>query len=248
MTQWFHRFSLLPLLLRLSIFIVLFLLFFGTLIHFIEPTQYKKIFDGVWWAFITMATIGYGEFIPKTIEGKIVTMMMIITGGSLMAFYLTTMAATIIRFQNNRVKGRKSILVENHLIFIGWNERTKLLTQSFQNEPILLIDETIDEQPIKKPSFYFLKGIPYFDTTLQKANITKAKAVFITADPHQSEQIADMHTILTTLAITSLSPQTKVFAEILTLEQINNAKRAGATQILSSNQKIAHSFLHCFNI
>lgn len=246
MTQWFHHFSLLPVTVRLLLLIFIFLFSFGTIIHYIEPTNYPSLFDGVWWAIITMATVGYGDFTPKTTEGKIITMIMILTGGAFMAHYMATIASIAVRKQNEQKKGKKALILKNHIVFIGWNERTKLLCQFFHNDTLLLIDETVQVQPMSLPSFYFLKGTPYFDETLQKATIQQAKAVFITADQYKPEKDADNQTILTILAVRGFSSTLPIFAEILTADQQNNAIRAGATQILSSNETIASTFSDSF--
>ncbi len=37
-------------------------------------------FDAVWWAISTMTTVGYGDKVPTTVEGKIVAMILMVTG------------------------------------------------------------------------------------------------------------------------------------------------------------------------
>ena len=72
--RWFLRF---PYLLRLLFIVIILILFFGTIIHYIEPDQFPTIFDGVWWAITTTSTIGYGDYVPGTIEGRLVAIILI---------------------------------------------------------------------------------------------------------------------------------------------------------------------------
>jgi voltage-gated potassium channel len=40
----------------------------------------KSPFDAIWWAFTTMTTTGYGDKYPVTVEGKIVAILLMVTG------------------------------------------------------------------------------------------------------------------------------------------------------------------------
>ncbi len=70
--------------LLLSIFVLMFL--FGLVIHLVEPNQFPSIFDGVWWAFITGATVGYGDYVPLTIPGRIIGILLLLSGGGMLTF------------------------------------------------------------------------------------------------------------------------------------------------------------------
>lgn len=51
----------------------------------VQPEKFGSIFDSLWWAIITMTTIGYGDVYPITIEGKIFASIIIIIGLFLIA-------------------------------------------------------------------------------------------------------------------------------------------------------------------
>lgn len=82
---------------------------------------------------------------------------------------------------------------------------------------------------------HFIKGRANLDEILLKANIHEAQCVVITADQNMNELYADMNTIITLLAIKGTHPTIRCIAEILTSEQVDNARRAGADEIIQSN-------------
>lgn len=42
--------------------------------------QVSSWMDGMWWAFCTISTVGYGDIVPVTAEGRFVGMILIVTG------------------------------------------------------------------------------------------------------------------------------------------------------------------------
>ncbi|XP_066298740.1 potassium voltage-gated channel subfamily A member 7-like [Branchiostoma lanceolatum] len=66
----------------LLVFLSILMILFSSLIYYtgkiVPEPKFQSIPDGFWWSLITMLTVGYGDFAPKTLLGKLV--------GSLCAF------------------------------------------------------------------------------------------------------------------------------------------------------------------
>lgn len=58
---------------------LLFLIISGFLISGIDPA-FKGPLDGIWWAWVTMSTVGYGDIVPSTTEGRLFGMLLILAG------------------------------------------------------------------------------------------------------------------------------------------------------------------------
>ena len=52
-------------------------------------TQYS---DAVWWAVVTLATVGYGDYYPVTALGRIIAIFMMISGVGIFALMVATFA------------------------------------------------------------------------------------------------------------------------------------------------------------
>jgi len=51
----------------------------GLLIAGIDPSI-DNIWDGIWWAWVTVATVGYGDIVPQGVAGKLVAAVVILFG------------------------------------------------------------------------------------------------------------------------------------------------------------------------
>ena len=67
-------------------FIVIFILIFtvSSGIYYFkneaQPETFKSVFHSMWWAVVTLATVGYGDVVPITLGGKIFTIIVLILG------------------------------------------------------------------------------------------------------------------------------------------------------------------------
>ena len=60
---------------------------FGTLMYVVEGPEhgFTSIPKGIYWAIVTLTTVGYGDIVPKTIIGQIISSLVMITGYSIIA-------------------------------------------------------------------------------------------------------------------------------------------------------------------
>ena len=62
----------------------------GFLIHYAEG---MSISDGIWWAFVTATTVGYGDISPETLYGRIIAMMLMLVGIGLIGTVTSTITS-----------------------------------------------------------------------------------------------------------------------------------------------------------
>ncbi|WIY60841.1 potassium channel protein [Bacillus arachidis] len=231
---------------RLISFIIILITVFGLLIYKFEPTYFSTWFDGIWWALVTTFTVGYGDYVPHTPIGKLTGMLLILLGTGFCSYYMVLFATEMISKQYMKIKGEEAASCHGHMIIVGWNERAKqVVSQMHVLEPkldIVLIDETLSLLPKSFHHLEFIKGCPHHDQTLLKANVRTAQTILITADKEKNENLADTQSILNILTAKGLNPNIHCIAEILTSEQVQNASRAGATEIIEGNKLTSYVF------
>lgn len=59
--------------------------------------------DAIWWSFATMTTVGYGDTYPVTLTGRVIALIMMLIGISLLGVVSATMASTFVA----RIRGEQ---------------------------------------------------------------------------------------------------------------------------------------------
>lgn len=223
--------------------ILLFIMFAGLMIHLIEPDAYPNMFDGVWWAIVTISTVGYGDFVPASVSGRILGMILIVTGIAIFSLFITNLASSTVVAKDQREKGFGTFKKNGHMLVIGWNERSRTYIRDthklFPHKEIVLVDDTLQKLPEDYPYVRFIRGSPRGDEALNRANVKEAEIAVITASHHIEEQTADANTILSLICIKNLAEDIYTIAEIITHQQVTNAKRAGADEVIEASYLVS---------
>ena len=218
--------------------------------------------DGLWWALVTITTVGYGDVTPVTGLGRIV-------GGFLMVGGMITLGLFAGIIGHSLVSAVLTIREEqfrmsdyvNHLVVCGYDDTTHLLLEALTTE--LDLDETrvvlfADmEQPRDLPhDFLWVRGDPTKQSELDKVRLTHATAVIVAGDRTAPPQKADATTILIVFTIRSYMREHReimaarwralyVVAEILDSENVEHARKAGANEVVETRRlgssMLAHS-------
>ncbi|UTR11572.1 potassium channel family protein [Evansella sp. LMS18] len=230
-------------LLKLSLLVFLFSMGIGSIIHMLEPEAFPTIFDGFWWAVVTVSTVGYGDFVPESFFGRLLGLFLIILGIAIFSFFITNLSSSTVLNAQEKQRGNVSFHRSGHYLVVGWNERSRQLILELQKvEPetgIVLIDETLQAKPEELKDGTFVKGSPTLDETFERANASEAHTAIITANLHIDEKSADANTVLTLLTVKGINPEIYTIVEMITARQLKNIERAGADEIIQSSSHIS---------
>ncbi len=65
--------------------------------HEVQPEVYRNIFDSFWWATISLTSVGYGDIYPVTVVGRLLTLVMVLTGMGIVAVPTALLASALSR-------------------------------------------------------------------------------------------------------------------------------------------------------
>lgn len=90
-------------------FVAIVSVFVGTLMFVIEGREhgFTSIPRSIYWAIVTLTTVGYGDIAPQTTIGQLLAMLLMITGYGVIAVPTGLVTAEIIRDSNARSKKHK---------------------------------------------------------------------------------------------------------------------------------------------
>ena len=70
----------------------------------VEGSNIKTFSDGLWWAVTTVTTVGYGDRYPTTSEGRLLAVLLMITGISLVGVITASVAAWFVKMSQEDSK------------------------------------------------------------------------------------------------------------------------------------------------
>jgi voltage-gated potassium channel len=211
-----------------------------------------SLWDGLWWAMVTIGTVGYGDRYPVSVAGRLVGLVLIFSGVGLMSLLTATIASIFVEKKIKEDRGLETVKVKDHIVICGWNQHTEEVLQgltnsgSFENVPIVLINElSIDEMDALKIKYSeyelkFLRGDYAHEDVLLRANIRKAGFALIMADlsgSHSRDRV-DERTALAALTIKSVAPQVKIIAELLDEVNKPHLRRTNVEEIIVRGEHV----------
>ena len=69
----------------------------------VEGSNIKTFSDGLWWAVTTVTTVGYGDRYPTTTEGRLLAVLLMVTGISLVGVITASVAAWFVKLSQDDV-------------------------------------------------------------------------------------------------------------------------------------------------
>jgi len=190
--------------------------------------------DALWWSMTTISTVGYGDTFPKTSGGRIVAIATMIMGVGVLGTLAATVATAFVDVRESLRKGLGRIRMKEHLLVLGWNERSYAAVDDFRHDPrhtgrkICIVAE-LDEVPVE--GVRFIHGAPGDRQTLERASANEAAVAMIFADDPRDPR-SDHTTTLTTLMLRKVNPSAVIAAELVSGGNREHLEAAGCDSVI----------------
>ncbi len=84
--------------------------------HEVQPDGFSSIVACLWWALITLATVGYGDLYPITLGGKIFTSIIVMSGMGVLAVPAGLVTSALYKITYNPKHKKKKFHKGRHLL------------------------------------------------------------------------------------------------------------------------------------
>ncbi len=217
-----------------------------------------SIGDGLWWALVTITTVGFGDITPVTTLGRVIGGTMMVGGLFTLALFAGVIGHSLlhavlsIREEQFRMSG-----YVNHIVVCGYEVGSGMLLDvlskeiDFEEQRVVLFGPY--ERPRElAPEFMWVQGDPTKESELDKARIAYSSTVIVTGSRRIKPQQADATTILTVFTIRSAMSKSaaaqmrkkpvRIIAEVLDSENVQHARTAGSDEVIET-RRVGYSLL-----
>ena len=210
-----------------NILVLVFLLFIGGTIGY-SLLEGWAFLDSLYMTVITLSTTGFQELYPLSVSGRILTMVLIIIGISILFYALSEINSVLFKgkfFQEKKMQ-KKINQLEDHYIICGFGRMGKKIAQELhkRNKQFVVIEKEMENLDQSENGCY-IHGDATEDEVLLKAGIEKAKGLV-------SVLSTDIANTFTTLSARGLNAMLKIIARAEEESSKEKLLKAGANRVI----------------
>jgi voltage-gated potassium channel len=84
----------------------------GFVVTVIDRADFPSFGIGVWWAIVTLATVGYGDVVPHTPWGRVVGSLVIVLGVTFISFLTATITSYFVSAESEEASTQEREMID----------------------------------------------------------------------------------------------------------------------------------------
>jgi voltage-gated potassium channel len=187
------------------------------------------------WAIFTVFGQGDSRYVT-TAGGFIVSWLLLLFGVAIVGTITGALVALVIDFLLKEGQGLGASGYRNHVVVCGWNATARDLIEELRGDEYrtkVVVMADADKNPAGE-GVYFVRGDSTNLADLKRAGIEDAAAALVF--PSSSTNEADMHSILTVMAIESIAPRVRTVAEVNNPLNVEHFRRTNVDELLVTSR------------
>lgn len=195
-----------------------------------------SLFEALYMTVITIASVGYGEIHPLSVEGRAFTIGLILCGSATLIYGLSILTAFIVEGELTDILRRRKMLkkisaLEGHFIVCGMSATGRYVIDELAKtgRTFLVIDRDPDKiKGLNAAGILTIEGDATNDAVLQAANVTRAGGLLTTLH-------ADADNLFAVVTARGLNPSLRIIAKAISEESERKLRQVGADSVVMPN-------------
>ena len=226
--------------------LLIFVVFIGGIAIYIAEEQHNSsingLFDALYWSFITITTVGYGDISPATDIGRVISFVIVILGITMISFATSVIVSAFSEKLNELKEDRVAEHLtksDEFLIICGYGQIAKVFLRTLASDSkkylVLDIDSNRVQEAINDGHDAICDNASRYEVMQRFYNENSKITVLALTG-------SDVENIYISLNAKSISKDIEVIARATSFKLYNKYIRAGADRVVLPNE-IASSMM-----
>jgi len=202
----------------------------------------NTLFDALYWSIVTISTVGYGDVTPVTQAGRIVAMVVIISGIAVLAF-TTSLIVSAFTEKLDEIKEIKNIeditKLQSYYVICGYEKLAKELAKKLKKSShkiVVLDSDALRVEEAKRDGLLAMNFSPGSQQSYKKLHIdikSEVKAVLCLRED-------DVENVYTALTVRSLDSDVYILSLLMKDTNRKKLEFAGVNHVVYPQELVGH--------
>ncbi|MBW2658474.1 MAG: potassium channel protein [Deltaproteobacteria bacterium] len=221
--------------LKIALFLLLATIAFGTFGYFLVEDM--PLFEAFYMTLITISTVGFSEVKPLSHAGRLITIVIIVWGISLLTYTLGQVAKIFVEGELRRILGRRKLekqiaALREHYIICGYGRIGSIIVSELMKDKIPLV--VIEQDPARleeldAENILYLGMDATSDEALISAGLSSARGLVTAVS-------SDADNVFIALSAKGIRKDIFILARSSRVNSENKLLRAGASRVICPYQ------------